>query len=134
MLRSRNKVGSRGNHLGCRQRSHRWSVTGRAEDWAEEDLVWRDIRCDPAGCFQTLVELVWNEVSPAFGVPNPVEEKVQRETMLLKRLRRHVGRRKAASDQGRSLDLGRLMPNEVYVVRKLSPDNQQRQLVTRDAG
>ncbi|MCB0133565.1 MAG: hypothetical protein KDD75_00455 [Caldilineaceae bacterium] len=65
----------------------------KLEDWSEEGLVYWTYDATPQVVFQTLVELVWNEVSPAFGVPNPVEQKYQRETLLLKRLRRHVGRR-----------------------------------------
>ena len=66
---------------------------GKLEDWSEEGLVYWTYDATPLVVFQTVAELIWNEVSPAFGVPNPVEQKLQRETMLLKRLRRHMGRR-----------------------------------------
>ena len=44
-------------------------------------------------CFRTVVELIWNEFRPRSACPILLKQKLQRETMLLKRLRRHVGRR-----------------------------------------
>ena len=95
VLRSRNKLAAE-ETISAADSGHIVGVyQAKLEEWAEEDLVYWTYDAIPLVVFQTLVELVWNEVSPAFGVPNPVEEKVQRETLLLKRLRRHVGRRKS---------------------------------------
>lgn len=46
----------------------------------------------PEAIFLTLRDLVVNECSGAFGEPTPPETKDARETIILKRLRRHVSR------------------------------------------
>lgn len=46
----------------------------------------------PEAIFLTLRDLVINECSGAFGEPTPPETKDARETIILKRLRRHVAR------------------------------------------
>jgi len=46
----------------------------------------------PEAIFLTIRDLVINECSGAFGEPTPPETKDARETIILKRLRRHVSR------------------------------------------
>lgn len=51
----------------------------------------------PDAIFLTLRDLVINECSGAFGEPTPPETKDARETITLKRLRRHVARDKTGN-------------------------------------
>jgi hypothetical protein len=67
----------------------------KLEDWREEGLVYWSYNEIPEVVFDTLSALVWNEVSNAFGVRVTPEDRVQRETILLRRLRRHMGRSKS---------------------------------------
>lgn len=64
-------------------------------DWNEEGLVYWTYDALPDVVFDTVAALVWNEVSSAFGVVAAPEDRMQRETLLLRRLRRHMGRRKS---------------------------------------
>lgn len=67
----------------------------KLEDWREEGLVYWTYNAIPSVVFDTLSALVWNEVSNAFGVRVTPEDRMQRETILLRRLRRHMGRAKS---------------------------------------
>lgn len=51
----------------------------------------------PSAIFLTIRDLVINECSGAFGQPTPPETKDARETIILKRLRRHVARDKSGT-------------------------------------
>lgn len=67
----------------------------KLEDWSEEGLVYWSYNEIPNVVFDTLSALVWNEVSSAFGVVVTPEDRVRREIILLRRLRRHMGRAKS---------------------------------------
>lgn len=56
------------------------------------ELVYWPQASIPSAIFLTIRDLVVNECSGAFGQPTPPETKDARETIILKRLRRHVAR------------------------------------------
>lgn len=61
------------------------------------ELVYWPVTEIPAAIFLTIRDLVINECSGAFGQPTPPETKDARETIILKRLRRHVSRDKTGA-------------------------------------
>lgn len=65
----------------------------KIEDWRDESLVYWVAGEIPQSIFRTLCALVANEIAPAFGKTSSLEERMQRETMLLRRLRRHMARK-----------------------------------------
>lgn len=58
------------------------------------ELVYWPQSTIPSAIFLTLRDLVINECAGAFGEPVPPETKDGRETIILKRLRRHVSKDK----------------------------------------
>lgn len=67
----------------------------KLEDWRNDNLVYWEADEIPQAIFRTLVELIANEIGGAFGKGSPLEERRQREVLLLRRLRRHMSREKS---------------------------------------
>jgi hypothetical protein len=68
---------------------------GKHAEWTERGYVDWPLTTDsaleiPDNVFQIVVNLIANEVLPAFGTPNPEENRAQREQILLVALRRLV--------------------------------------------
>lgn len=53
--------------------------------WADDEI--------PPSVFDTMKDLVWNRVANAFGRAQSPEDQFSRETLLMKRLRRHMARK-----------------------------------------
>lgn len=64
----------------------------KLEDWRDENVVYWPANAIPEVVYQTIVKLMVNEVQNAFGVSSSPEDMMARETVLLKRLRRHAAR------------------------------------------
>ncbi len=66
--------------------------TSKLEEWSDDDLVYWSANEIPLTVFPTVVKLMANDTQNAFGMAAPLETIEARETLLLKRLRRHMAR------------------------------------------
>lgn len=61
-------------------------------EWQDQELTYWVPDDIPFPLFRIIVELIANEVRDEFGQPQSPEDKEQRETILLKPLRRHMSK------------------------------------------
>lgn len=63
------------------------------EELADEELCYWPLDAIPGAIFQSVCDLVKNEVQSAFGTPQAPEDKEARELIILRRIRRHMHKR-----------------------------------------
>ena len=69
-------------------------IYDRLED---DDSVYWDLNAIPTSAFFIMRDFVMNEVSGAFGEPQPSEVKEAREQVIMRRLKRHTGHKGTGS-------------------------------------
>lgn len=64
----------------------------KLEQWRDDDLVYWSADEIPNAIFLPIKDVIVNEVRGVFGEPVPPEEKILKEDILMRRIRRHIAR------------------------------------------